>query len=311
MEFTDHNNIFADSGTPSINDARISIKPDHNQPSINAIVDASIHSVGADFISTMHGVASYADSGATRAVVRHLGPAQGYQPSTAPTLIRAGEFQSLRASGTEGGIWGLEVGVHSQVQGDGWSKNVGIYLASSHGGWLPSGVKNDTAILVTGEDGWNRVLLHTGTNGAWLYRIDGDGSTWMNGYLDMPNLPFFCAQVTGICNSGQDAIINPLSVHGMIHDNGGSGGGSRIFIPRDGTYEISFSVNSLDNNTQVLVTKNGSSLQWGGSSNAGNQISGSSLVLKCVVGDFITLRCYNGRFGGNVAFSNFSVRKVG
>ncbi|RDJ12411.1 hypothetical protein [Rhizobium grahamii] len=311
MDCHDHNSVYSDPGTLPANDARVTVIPDESQPAYNGIVTAKVHSIGHDFISTLHGVASYADSGAMRAVMRHLGPANGYEPSSGSTLLRAGEFQTLRAAGTQGGMFAVELGVHSEVPGDGWSKNVGIYLASSHAGWLPSGVRNDTAMLVTGEDGWHNVLLHLGTDGAWLYRITGDGSVWMNGYLDMPNLPFLSAQVIGICGANQDAKINPISAQGMNCDNAGAGGGSRLIIPRDGVYEVSFSVNALDNNTQVVLVKNGGVIPYGGSSNAGNQISCAPFTLKLVATETLAVRCLNGRFGGNPTFSNISIRKVG
>lgn len=308
---TDHNSVFGDTNSAPLDDAKITVKPAEQQQSIHSEVTARTHSVANDFISTMHGVTTYADSGATRAVMRHLGPAQGYEASSAPTLLRAGEFQTLRAAGTEGGAWGMEVGVHSEVAGDGWSKNLGIYIASSHAGWLPSGVKADTAIFVAGEDGWQNVLIHLNEAGNRLYNIRGDGSVWMNGYLAMPNMPFFCAQILGTCSAGQDAKVNPISAHGMTHDNSGASGGSRIFAPVDGTYEVSFSGNAIDSNTQVLLTKNGGVIPWGGAANAGCQISSAALTLKMQAGEFITIRCNNGRFGQNENFSNVSVRKVG
>lgn len=311
MDCDDRNSVFASAGTAPLNDARISIRPEPDQPAISSAVRASDNSVGADFISTMSGVVSYADSGAIRAVMRHLGPAYGYPASSAPTLLRAGEFQSLRGAGTAGGVWGLEIGVHSEVPGDGTSKNIGIYLASSHTGWLNSGVKNDTAILITGEDGWHNAIRYLNTSGNLLFNVDGGGSIWMNGYLDMPSMPFFCAQIIGICGAGQDAQVRPISVFGMTYDNNGAGGGSRIIIPRDGTYEVSFSANAIDNNTQIVVAKNNGVIPWGGASNAGNQITGAALTIKCDAGEYISLRCVNGRFGANASYSNISVRKVG
>lgn len=311
MDCSDRNSVFSDPGTSPANDARVTVIPDHNQPAINALVDASVNSVGADFISTMSGVAAYADSGATRAVMRHLGPEYGYPASSAPTLLRAGEFQSLRGIGTAGGVWGLEIGVHSEVPGDGWSKNIGIYLASSHQGWLNSGVKNDTAILITGEDGWHHALRYLNTDGAMLFNIDEGGSIWMNGYHNMPNLPFMSGYVSGICGAGQDAKILPISTHGFASDTNGAGGGTRVFIPISGTYEVSFGANALDNNTQVLLTMNGGLVQWGGASNAGCHIAATPFTVKCNAGEFFTMRCTNGRFGANGNFSNFSIRKVG
>lgn len=99
------------------------------------------------------------DSGATRALA--------YSLAAGSNSIRASEHHVLRGTAaTANGTWGLEIGVHSQVAGLGPTYNVGIYLASSHSGWLASGVRNDTGLLITGEDGWKHFIRCYDTNGS-------------------------------------------------------------------------------------------------------------------------------------------------
>lgn len=131
-------------------------------------VDTTGSSVMADFVFDTTSVGG--DSGALRAVARQL--------VSGNSLIRAGEFQTLRGTGASASAtWGIEIGVHSQVAGtDGKTYNVGAYIASSHTGWLPSGVRNDTGVLVLGEDGWNHGFLYLDTDNATpLFDIDQHG----------------------------------------------------------------------------------------------------------------------------------------
>ncbi len=116
-----------------------------------------------------------ADSGAMRAVIRSL--------ATGSNAIRAGEFQTLRGTAaTANATWGIEIGVHSQVAGNGTTENLGAYIASSHSGWLSSGVRNDSGILITGEDGWTHGVRYLDTDGTTLlFDVDQVGNVILRG----------------------------------------------------------------------------------------------------------------------------------
>lgn len=142
----------------------------YSTPSTSAVI--------VDDVMTMQNVQSYADAGAARFVARHFGSSLGFVDSTASADIRASEHQVLRGLGTTGNTWGMEVGVHSQVAGDTMYKNLGIYLASSHAGWLSSGVRNDTGILIGGEDGWYHSILALDTDASTLFDVDKVGQMY-------------------------------------------------------------------------------------------------------------------------------------
>ncbi len=98
------------------------------------------------------------DSSALRATAKQVS-------SGGKSAIRAGELHAIRGSdATQQDTWGLEVGVHSQVPGDGARVNVGIYNASSHAGWLASGTRADSGMLICGPDGWSHGLLYLDTD---------------------------------------------------------------------------------------------------------------------------------------------------
>lgn len=282
-----------------------------NQPTSRFEARGGSHMVANDLVLTVDGANAYADSGTLRAVARALGPSYGYSPSTAPTLIRAGEFQSLRGAGTEGGTWGIEVGVHAEVPGDGYSKNVGIYIAASHTGWLNSGVRADTAVVVTGEDGWGHVIRALDTDGSCYFDVDGAGNAYMRGWLSAPNIPYFQGSVSGVATTGNDALLTNVDALGMNYDNNGVGGGTRIFFNNTATYEVSASVLTLEPNTQVQLFKNGVSLRWGAAGGANIEAAIPNRYVKANAGDYLTLRCGNGSFGANTDFSHISVRLVG
>lgn len=131
--------------------------------------------------NTQAGVtASGADSSGITVFMRNLGTASSYPASTFGALIRAIEGHAVVDSsipnGTRLGTWAMELGLHSQLAGDGTSKNLGIYLASSHTGILPSGVRNDSGILIGGEDGWTHAIRYLDTDGTTLlFDIDQTG----------------------------------------------------------------------------------------------------------------------------------------
>ena len=132
----------------------------------------SLGAIMADFIFDTTSLTG--DSGTSRFVARQLGAGN--------TQIRAVEAQTLRSTGASSNFtWGIEVGVHSQVAGDQTTKNLGIYIASSHSGWLASGVRNDTALYITGEDGWYHAIRYIDTNGTVLFDVDQGGKGYFAG----------------------------------------------------------------------------------------------------------------------------------
>jgi len=136
--------------------------------------------VPSDFRLIHNGVtATLVDSGAMRAVAYQLGTADGFTANTQAAHIRAGEFHALRGAGVPDGgkVWALELGVHSEVAASDPHTLSGIYLASSHTGWRPTGVRSGTGILITGEDGWQHGLTYLDTDQTTvLFDIDQNGA---------------------------------------------------------------------------------------------------------------------------------------
>jgi hypothetical protein len=153
-----------------------------NNTAVYTETQRSVASVSNDTIVTVNGVTgTTTDAGATRAVIRNLGTANGYAASTKGAFVRAIEGHTLVDSSIPNDVtrtsWIMELGLHSQLAGDGATKNSGIYIASSHTGWLPTGVRNDTALLITGEDGWTSAIRYYDTNGtSLLFQVDQTGT---------------------------------------------------------------------------------------------------------------------------------------
>lgn len=114
--------------------------------------------VTADFglVST----AATPDSGAMRGIA---------SAATGLGSIRAGEFHALHQTGfnAASGTYGVEIGVHSQVASGSNILHNGIYLSSEPFG-LSGSVRNDSAILITGSDGWKHAIRYLDTNGTTL-----------------------------------------------------------------------------------------------------------------------------------------------
>ncbi len=152
---------------------------------INSFVPTTFTGSGGGHIGTTNECVTIetgnADSGCGRYVLNIM--------SGASMLGRAIEAHAIKRAGSAvNNTWALELGVHSQVAGNGATLNNGIYLASSHSGWLPSGVRNDTAILITGEDGWTNALAFYDTDGTTkLFRVDQYGSAFWGGLNPMLN----------------------------------------------------------------------------------------------------------------------------
>lgn len=144
--------------------------------------------VMADFGFVNTGAGS-PDSGALRARA---------QTSVGSPALRAGEFQVLRGTGAANGAgWGIEIGVHSEIAGDGVNHNNGIVLMSNHAGWLPSGVRADVALKIYGVDGWTHFLRFYDTDDTTvLFNVDQDGNLSLAGTITAPRTRSFFLDAT-------------------------------------------------------------------------------------------------------------------
>lgn len=153
-----------------------------NNTAVYMDTQRSVSSVSNDSITTMNTVTANAqDAGTGRFVMRHLGTANGYPASTKGALIRAIEAQTLVDASTPNdanrGTWIAEFGLHSELAGNGADKNIGLYVGSSHAGWLPTGVRNDTALFIGGPDGWFNAIRYMHTDGTTLlFNVDQTGT---------------------------------------------------------------------------------------------------------------------------------------
>lgn len=153
-----------------------------NNTAVFTQTERNVSSVSDDTVVTINSVSGTGiDAGATRAVMRNFGTANSYPASTKGANIRALEGHSLVDSSIPNDVsritWAMELGLHSQLAGDGVNKNIGIYLASSHTGWLSSGVRNDSALFITGEDGWTHGIRYVDTDGSTvLFDVDQLGT---------------------------------------------------------------------------------------------------------------------------------------
>ncbi len=132
--------------------------------------------VMADFSFTNTGNGT--DSGAARFLA-----ATGNTGSS--SAVRAAEFHVFRLAGASAGnTWPLELGIHSDVAGNGVSQNTAIYALSTHAGWpqTPTGSRADYAIVVGGEDGWTGLLYYVDTNGSTvLFKVGQTGAITAKG----------------------------------------------------------------------------------------------------------------------------------
>lgn len=79
--------------------------------------------------------------------------------------IRAMELHTNRfATAGQSVTWGLELGIHSEIAGNGTTLNVGLRVSASHAGWTPTGVRQDTGLLLLGEDGWTHGIRYLDTD---------------------------------------------------------------------------------------------------------------------------------------------------
>ena len=180
------------------------------------------------------GVSQYVASGATAAsggVVTAGFPLMTV--ATYPAIQVAGRFVTAMSGGVAGGVgtgsvraiqannvrsmgasapgnqdnFGVEVGLHSISAGNQLDQNVGVYIESNHVDsdgtvWAPSGVRNDAAIYIDGEDGWYKAILFLDTSGGtqfWVaqygdvyasagkFQIDSLGAVTANGTLTTRN----------------------------------------------------------------------------------------------------------------------------
>lgn len=294
-----------------INADQVFVNPAKNQIGIQSVTTTDQHHVGADFITTAHGVNAYADFGAARFVARHYS-GNGFEESTAPTLMRASEHHSIRQAGTSGDTWALEVGVHSLVEGDG-TQNVGIDLRSGNGGWFAEGVqaaRGDIGLRIWGDSGWKFPIkcMHTdmGTN---LFSVDQWGNVVIGASLSIPELERLTGDVVGNVLAGNDAKLQNIFHKNITFDHNGAGGGTRIFCQKAGTYELDCILLSTATNAQAFVYYNGTQTSAGAYA-APNTNMHIKHQCTMAVNDFLTVRCTHGGFGNNPAFSHVSMKRI-
>lgn len=150
-----------------------------------------------------------------------VGAIRGFATLAASTVNgfpRGVESQtSIPTGATFTQAFGMEVGLHSQVAGSGSASaptSIGLYLASSHSGWLASGVRNDCGLFVGGEDGWVSPILCMGTDFATtLFRVSQVGDVLAHGTLTTNGQG---GDLCGIINVSTGAVGQTYS--GMRYD---------------------------------------------------------------------------------------------
>jgi hypothetical protein len=159
-----------------------------NKPLVTFYGTSSNQSVilaDCDLVVSGNNTLTSVDNAAFRAVAQVNIP--GYTASTGNTYLRAGEFHVLLGTGTvygSGNEKTLEVGMHTQVAGNGTTAICGIQLFCDHSGWLSSGLRADSALYVYGVDGWNYGYLYKDTdNTTTLASIDQHGNAFFKGSI--------------------------------------------------------------------------------------------------------------------------------
>lgn len=299
-------------GGSVVADAKLSVKSDANTRTAHFETTGNNNMVANDFVLTMEGVESPADVGAGRFVGRHFS-GSGWAPSTAPSYVRAVEAQTIRQAGTLGETWGMEIGVHSEVPGNGERGILGLYIACSHTGWLDNGYghKGDVGVLVTGEDGFTYGFRHVDPDNRTVFETNERGDVLFLGRSNQPYLNFFSGGINENINPGNDAKITVISKNNIYAVDTGVGGGTEIIIPHTGFYEIFGSVYSRAPNTQAQIFLNGASVGWGAVGDSGSPIGITPLFRRFEQGEKISLRCVHGQFGGDKRYSHFSIRAIG
>lgn len=209
-----------------------------------------------------------ADTGALRATI---------QTSAAGAIgMRAGEFHTKRFAGaTNAGSWVLELGLHSEEAGNGVTENVGIMLLSSHSGWTPTGVRNDTGIYIGGEDGWVWPILCVETDGTTLlFGISQTGAVTMADVLTIGASASTTGQIrlpttTGLkyrnaANSGDlDLIRSDASDNVLVGALTGAGGG--YLLGTTGvTLQVGLNVEVTADTVGIKVGRSGGTLGYFG-----------------------------------------------
>lgn len=128
-------------------------------------------------------------------------------------LVRGVESHTSVNSGASfSEVFGIEIGLHSQVAGSGSLTNptsIGVFIASSHTGWLPTGVRNDCGLFIGGEDGWVVPILVNDTDTVTaLFRVTQTGGVFAKG--------------TVLFNMADDASGANLQVNGFARFGAGT-----------------------------------------------------------------------------------------
>jgi hypothetical protein len=176
-----------------------------------------------------HTNGSSADDAALRGYAQVNVP--GYTASTSNTWLRAVEGQVSLGTGTVYGAGNekiAELGMHTQVAGNGTTAISGAQIYCSHTGWLASGTRCDSALYLYGEDGWNYGLYYVDTDGATvLASIDQHGSATFRGITGLGS--------TGL-NIERDGVIGnqQISINGFTNSN------KQLLIGFDTTQNLGF-----------------------------------------------------------------------
>jgi len=140
--------------------------------------------VMADFDIQVSGAAG--DVGAMRANTHQAAAGAG-------TLLRAGEFHTMRYAAAPGGAgtWVLELGLHTEVAGAGVGDNVGIRLTSENWAGSPvmsSAVRADTGLLLAGAAGWKQAIHYLDTDGTTvLFSVSQTGQMTSGHHISRTN----------------------------------------------------------------------------------------------------------------------------
>lgn len=203
--------------------------------------------VMADFILDHNSATVYADSTPIRGVMRQIAGTSAFN-----SLLRAGEFHTLRSAAASGGVnngtWIFELSLANEVAGDQVSQNIGIRLDANAAQWGITGTRQDVGILVLGVDGWYHGYRYLDTDGTTvLFDVDKVGLTFTANKLVVGS-PFGIG-VKGI--EVQDSAASSVFTIGQT-------GSNRmemlwIYNPTPGNAVAQFATAGNNNNMQFLA----------------------------------------------------------
>lgn len=171
----------------------------------------------------------------------------------------------------------------------------------------------------TSPDDWHLVRdngfhLYQGKYGYGLRRLAID----KEGRVTMPAQPHWQGGFTKV-TVNQEAVIHVESSlgSGWVINNAGVGGGTRVYPPASGWYEVSFSVikdpRSPQGQCQLHLLKNNIPVGIGVVATAPDHYASSTsipLLLFLTTSDFISLRCMIGTSHGDSNYNKLSIKLV-